>query len=55
MNNLNISLFPHSKTQVKVVNDLTPEMLRTHCVSVRLNHRELTKLNTLRGYYAKGE
>lgn len=55
MNNINISLFPHSKTQVKVVNDLTPEMLRTHCVSVRLNHRELTKLNTLRGYYAKGE
>ncbi|MEG5500041.1 hypothetical protein [Enterobacter bugandensis] len=32
-----------------------PETLRTHCVSVRLNNAELSKLNTLRGDYAKGE
>ena len=35
--------------------DLIPQTLRTHCVSVRLNNAELSKLNTLRGDYAKGE
>jgi len=35
--------------------NLMPETLRTHCVSVRLNNAELSKLNTLRGDYAKGE
>lgn len=35
--------------------NLIPETLRTHCVSVRLNNAELSKLNTLRGDYAKGE
>lgn len=35
--------------------DLIPGTLRTHCVSVRLNNAELSKLNTLRGNYAKGE
>lgn len=35
--------------------NLAPETLRTHCVSVRLNNAELSKLNTLRGDYAKGE
>lgn len=35
--------------------DLKPQMLRTHCVSVRLNNAELSKLNALRGDYAKGE
>ncbi|MCK8541353.1 hypothetical protein [Yersinia ruckeri] len=34
---------------------LSPEALRTHCVSIRLNNAELSELNTLRGYYAKGE
>ncbi|AVO80482.1 hypothetical protein DA103_19445 [Enterobacter cloacae] len=35
--------------------DLILQTLRTHCVSVRLNNAELSKLNTLRGDYAKGE
>ncbi|MFO6297108.1 hypothetical protein [Rahnella selenatireducens] len=35
--------------------NLTPEILRTHCVSVRLNKKELLFLNTLRGNYSKGE
>lgn len=35
--------------------DLTPQTLRTHCVSVRLNNTELSTLDTLRGNYAKGE
>lgn len=35
--------------------NLIPDTLRTHCVSVRLNNAELSKLNTLRGDYAKGE
>lgn len=35
--------------------NLIPNELRTHCVSVRLNNAELSKLNTLRGHYAKGE
>lgn len=34
---------------------LIPERLRTHCISVRLNNAQLSKLNTLRGNYAKGE
>lgn len=35
--------------------DLIIQSLRTHCVSVRLNNTELSKLNSLRGHYAKGE
>lgn len=41
--------------QSSILTDLIPETLRTHCVSVRLNNAELSKLNTLRGNYAKGE
>jgi len=37
------------------VTNLTPEMLRTHCVSVRLNNIELQLLNTKRGFKSKGE
>lgn len=40
---------------IKQSSNLRPETLRTHCVSVRLNNAELSKLNTLRGDYAKGE
>ncbi|KQN48063.1 hypothetical protein ASE99_15420 [Serratia sp. Leaf51] len=36
-------------------NSVVPTTLRIHCVSVRLNNKELTKLNSLRGSYAKGE
>jgi hypothetical protein len=43
------------KVQSSVRAKLSPEALRTHCVSIRLNNAELSKLNTLRGYYAKGE
>lgn len=32
---------------------LAQEELRTHCISVRLNNAELSKLNTIRGNYAK--
>jgi hypothetical protein len=35
--------------------NIVPDSLRTHCVSVRLNNAELSKLNTLRGDCAKGE
>lgn len=35
--------------------NIVPDSLTTHCVSVRLNNAELSKLNTLRGHYAKGE
>ena len=41
--------------QSSSLTNLTPEILRTHCVSVRLNNAELSKLNELRGDYAKGE
>lgn len=42
-------------SELKQSSNLIPETLRTHCVSVRLNNAELSKLNTLRGDYAKGE
>lgn len=48
------SISPVIKQSSKLTN-LIPERLRTHCVSVRLNNAELSKLNTLRGNYAKGE
>lgn len=48
------SIAPVIKQSSKLTN-LIPERLRTHCVSVRLNNAELSKLNTLRGNYAKGE
>lgn len=35
--------------------NLLPKELRIHCVSVRLNNSELTKLNTLRKHHSKGE
>lgn len=35
--------------------NIVHDSLRTHCVSVRLNNAELSKLNRLRGDYAKGE
>jgi len=35
--------------------DLIPQTLRTHCVSVRLNNAELQLLNTKRGSTSKGE
>lgn len=37
------------------VTNLIPQMLRTHCVSVRLNDTELHLLNTKRGSTPKGE
>ena len=37
------------------VTTLIPQMLRTHCVSVRLNDTELHLLNTKRGSTPKGE
>lgn len=43
------------KVQSSFRANLSPEALRTHCVSIRLNNAELSELNTLRGYYAKGE
>lgn len=48
------SIAPVIKQSSNITN-LIPERLRTHCVSVRLNNAELSKLNTLRGNYAKGE
>ena len=48
------SIAPLIKQSSNITN-LIPERLRTHCVSVRLNNAELSKLNTLRGNYAKGE
>ena len=35
--------------------ELIPQTLRTHCVSVRLNNAELQHLNTKRGSTSKGE
>lgn len=45
------------KTNKPNMNLLRPidSLLRTHCVSVRLNNAELGKLNALREKYAKGE
>lgn len=40
---------------IQTSNSVVPTTLRTHCVRVRLNNKELTKLNSLRGSYAKGE
>lgn len=48
------SINPSIKQSSNLTN-LIPETLRTHCVSVRLNKAELSKLNALRGDYAKGE
>ncbi|EDX9712996.1 hypothetical protein GRZ46_000002 [Salmonella enterica subsp. salamae] len=48
------SVAPSIKQSSNLTN-LIPETLRTHCVSVRLNNAELSKLNALRGDYAKGE
>lgn len=48
------SIAPSIKQSSNLTN-LIPETLRMHCVSVRLNNAELSKLNALRGDYAKGE
>ncbi|EDM7846825.1 hypothetical protein ACNZ3Z_17355 [Enterobacter kobei] len=52
-NNLSPKIVSHLKKapEKKHINDL----IRYHCVSVRLNNFELSKLNTLRGNRAKGE
>lgn len=52
-NNLSPKIASHLKKapEKKHINDL----IRYHCVSVRLNNFELSKLNTLRGNRAKGE
>ncbi|EKS7423348.1 hypothetical protein [Enterobacter hormaechei] len=52
-NNLSPTIVSHHKKapEKKHINDL----IRYHCVSVRLNNFELSKLNTLRGKRAKGE
>lgn len=52
-NNLSPKIVSHLKKapEKKHTNDL----IRYHCVSVRLNNFELSKLNTLRGNRAKGE
>jgi len=51
--NLSPKIVSHLKKapEKKHINDL----IRYHCVSVRLNNFELSKLNTLRGNRAKGE
>lgn len=43
------------KNTLSSLADHVPNSLRIHCVSVRLNNAELSKLNKLRGDYAKGE
>ncbi|EOL8959588.1 hypothetical protein ACM911_003884 [Cronobacter dublinensis] len=52
-NNLSPTILSHHKKapEKQHINDL----IRSHCVSVRLNNFELSKLNTLRGNRAKGE
>lgn len=40
---------------LSTLTNLIPNELRTHCVSVRLNNAELSKLNTFRGNSPKGE
>ncbi|WP_244596615.1 hypothetical protein [Escherichia coli] len=52
-NNLTPPRFSHHKKspEKKYINHL----VRSHCVSVRLNNSELSKLNTLRGNCAKGK
>lgn len=52
-NNLSPKIVSNLKKapEKKHINDL----IRYHCVSVRLNNFELSKLNTLRGNRAKGE
>lgn len=44
-----------NKNTLSSLVDHVPNSLRIHCVSVRLNNAELSKLNKLRGDYAKGE
>jgi len=55
MPNLIKNSYSFSATQIQTSNSVVPKTLRTHCVSVRLNNKELKKLNSLRGNYAKGE
>ncbi|WP_145537914.1 ATP-binding protein [Yersinia alsatica] len=55
MPNFNRVSFTHSAIPTQTLQSVVPATLRTHCVSTRLNNKELTKLNTLRGHYTKGE
>lgn len=50
-----VKSIPSVIKQSSNLTNIVPDSLRTHCVSVRLNNAELSKLNTLRGHYAKGE
>lgn len=49
------SEFSFGMQQSSKISIHTHRALRTFCVSVRLNNAELTKLNTLRKNYSKGE
>lgn len=49
------SEFSFGMEQSSKISIHTHRALRTFCVSVRLNNAELTKLNTLRKHYSKGE
>ncbi|NIG81768.1 hypothetical protein F3J34_50520 [Klebsiella sp. Ap-873] len=49
------SIFAPVIEQSSNLQDLIPQTLRTHCVSVRLNNAELQLLNTKRGSTSKGE
>lgn len=49
------SEFSFGMQQPSKISIHTHRALRTFCVSVRLNNAELTKLNTLRKHYSKGE
>lgn len=52
-NNFNMSDNAHYSNIKKV--KLSAKKLRSHCVSVRLNSEELSRLNEKRGRYHKGE
>lgn len=45
----------HSNNEDKDIETITPTNLRTHCISVRLNGKELDILNSQRKIYSKGE
>lgn len=45
----------HSRNRSVNEAKLSPNQLRSHCVSVRLNDEELTLLNERRGRHRKGE
>lgn len=51
----NSELLSIKKNGNEACSKVTHNALRVHCISVRLNNKELSKLNYLRGHYAKGE